>query len=397
MVQISKRGQAAGAAVLLIIIVGLLIGFIVMVSPQERADILGENISKSSSSGKITEAATEKNMLTVYPGRIDYLAQREIEHPLPVINIFTRTSAEVLDERNVIYTKKGIFSETAGEFKFTIADLANTDKVLLNFRVLTAEGRLIISLNGVDIFDAELDEGTIQPISLPQNLLQDSNTLTFTVSSPGIAFWRTNEVSLENVKIIGEVTNVEAQYSKNLFLISETEWDNLEKVVLKLQPDCIFNEVGKLSVKINENEVYNGVPDCDLAMVPIEFSSELLYPGENEIVFYTEKGTYLLSHVQIISRLKEVDYATYYFELTNEQYEDVVDEDLRLRLKLDFVDVMNRKHGEIIFNGHQDYFDTKELTFTFDLSEDAVRGNNALKIKPGTTLEIRELKVDLVD
>ena len=67
-------------------------------------------------------------------------------------------------------------------------------------------------------------------------------------------------------------------------------------------------------------------------MVPIEFSSDLLYSGENEITFHTEKGTYLLSHVQIISKLKEVDYATYYFELTNEQYEDVVDEDLRLRL-----------------------------------------------------------------
>ena len=75
----------------------------------------------------------------------------------------------------------------------------------------------------------------------------------------------------------------------------------------------------------------------------------------------------------------------------------VVDEELRLRLNFDFVDVMNRKHGEIVFNGHQDYFDTKELTYTFDLSDDAVRGNNALKIKPGTTLEIRELKVDLVD
>ena len=396
MVQMSKRGQAAGAAVLLIVIVGMLIGFIVMVSPQERANILGENISKSSG-GKITSAAIEKNMLTVYPGRIDYLAQSEIEHPLPVINIFTRTSAEVLDERNVIYTKKGVFSEATGEFKFDIADLANTHNVLLNFRVLTIEGRLIISLNGVDVFDAELSEGNIQPINLPENLLQDSNTLMFTVSSPGIAFWKTNEASLEKVKVIGDVTDVEAQYSKNIFLVSETEWDNLEKIILKFQPDCIYNEVGRLSVKINENEVYNGVPDCDLAMVPIEFSSDLLYSGENEITFHTEKGTYLLSHVQIISKLKEVDYATYYFELTNEQYEDVVDEELRLRLNLDFVDVMNRKHGEIVFNGHQDYFDTKELTYTFDLSEDAVRGNNALKIKPGTTLEIRELKVDLVD
>ncbi len=392
-----KRAQAAGAAILLIIIVGLLIGFIILVSPQERAEILGENFSSSSSDGDIEEAFTEENLLTVTPGRIDYLSQREIEHPLPVANIYTRTEAEVIDERNVIYAKKGVFSEEIGTFQFSIRNLENTEKVLLNFNVLDSQGRLVITLNDVDVFDAEVGLGNIQPIVLSENLLREENVLVFSVSSPGVAFWATNEISLQEVKIVGDVTSVEAQSSKSIFLVSETEWDNLQKVILKFQPDCIYNDVGKLSVKINGNEIYNGVPDCDLSMVPIEFSPSLVYQGENEIVFYTEKGNYLLSHIQIISELKEVDFPTYYFELTNEQFEDVYDENLRLRLNIDFVDVISRKSGEIVFNGHQDHFDTKELISTFDLSEDAVRGNNALKIKPSKTLEVRELKVDLVD
>ena len=397
MVGVGKRGQAAGAAILLIVIVGVLIGFIVLVSPQERAEILGENFSGSSDSDEIDDAFTEENLLTVNPGRIDYLAQREIEHPLPVANIYTRTEAEVLDERNVIYAKKGVFSEEQGVFSFSIPNIENTEDVILNFKILDTQGRVIITLNDVDVFDAEVEVGNIRPISLPENLLKEENVLVFTVSSPGVAFWATNEISLEEIKVVGEVTSLEAQSSKNIFLVSETEWDNLVKVVLKFQPDCIYNEVGKLSVKVNGNEVYNGVPDCDLAMVPIEFSPSLVYQGENSIVFYTEKGNYLLSHVQIVSELKEVDFPTYYFELSNEQFEDVYDEDLRLRLKINFVDVVNRKSGQIVFNGHQEHFDTKELTYTFDLSEDVVRGNNALKIKPGKTLEVRELRVDLVD
>tara|TARA_Y100000310_G_scaffold341971_1_gene443150 strand:+ start:1466 stop:2659 length:1194 start_codon:yes stop_codon:yes gene_type:complete len=397
MVGAGKRGQAAGAAILLIVIVGVLIGFIVLVSPQERAEILGENFSSSSDSDEIDEAFTEENLLIVNPGRIDYLSQREIEHPLPVANIYTRTEAEVLDERNVIYAKKGVFSEEQGVFSFSIPNIENTEDVILNFKILDTQGRLIITLNEVDVFDAEVEVGNIQPISLPENLLKEENVLVFSVASPGVAFWATNDISLEEVKIVGEVTSLEAQSSKNIFLVSETEWDNLVKVVLKFQPDCIYNEVGKLSINVNGNEVYNGVPDCDLAMVPIEFSPSLVYQGENSIVFYTEKGNYLLSHVQIVSELKEVDFPTYYFELSNEQFEDVYDEDLRLRLKINFVDVVNRKSGEIVFNGHQEHFDTKELTYTFDLSEDIVRGNNALKIKPRKTLEVRELRVDLVD
>ena len=52
--------------------------------------------------------------------------------------------------------------------------------------------------------------------------------------------------------------------------------------------------------------------------------------------------------------------------------------------------------GDLIFNGHQKHFDTKEVSFILDVSDDAVQGNNVIKIRPKKTLEIRELRVDLV-
>lgn len=397
MVATTKRGQAASAAVLIAVIAALIIGFIVLIPPADRAELLGEEVTTTSSSDDdLEESVVDKNLLSVDPGRIDYLAQREIEHPLPVVNIYTRTESKVLAEKNLAYIKKGVFSEENTEFSFSIPDLQHTEDVLLSLSVEDLEGRLIVTLNGEEVYNAEAVKGPIRPIALSKNLLQQQNVLTFAVSSPGIAFWATNEGILKDLKIVADVTSVEAQSSRNTFLISETEKKNLEKVVLRFQPECKYGEAGKLSITINGEEIYNGLPDCDLAMIPIEFSAGSVYQGENRIIFYTERGTYLLSHVSIESELKELEFPTYYFELSHEEYEDVMDETRRVRLQMDFVDVVTRKRGDLVFNGHLDHFDTKEVSYTVDLSEDVVRGNNALKIKPKKTLEVRELKIDLI-
>jgi hypothetical protein len=396
-----KKGQgtaAGGAAVLLAIIAGLLIGFIIVLPPADRAELLDDDsFDTSGDDDELDDAVIEENVLTVSPGRIDFLAQDEIEHPLPVINVYTLTEDQILAELNVVTAKRGVFSDGRGTLQFQLPDVGTTDNVLLSFSVMSSEGQLIITLNGQEIHHAEVEAGNLQPISLPVNLLQAQNILEFSVSSPGIAFWKTNVIFLEDVIVIGEVTNVEAQSAKSIFLVSETEWNNLEKVTLQFQPDCKYYEVGKLQITINGNEIYNAVPDCAIAMVPIEFSPQVVREGENEIIFFTQEGQYLLSHVLLESQLKEVDFPSYFFEIAQEEFDNVEDESLRLRLTVHFVDVVTSKRGDLVFNGHSIPFDTKEVTETVDLSEDIVKGTNAIKIKPQNTLEIRELRVDLVD
>jgi len=398
MVMEAKRGQAAaGAAVLIAIIAGLLIMFVILIPPQERAELLGETDSSSSGSKTVGLGQAEKNLLTENPGRIDYLAQKQIEHPLPITHIYTQTESKILAEKKIAYAKKGIFSEETTDFSFSIPDLANTVNLLLNLRVVNInEGKLIITLNEEIIYSAYVDPGTPVTLSLPQNLLAGNNLLNFAVSSPGIAFWKTFEVSLEDVMVVADVTSVSAQSSKNIFLISETEIENLDRVLLKFQPECKTGEVGKLTIKVNSNQIYQGIPDCDIAMVPIEFSFNNLYQGENEITFHTEKGNYFLSHMMVESKLKDVDFPTYYFELSHEEYLDVQDEEKRVRLNLDFVDVVVRKRGDLVVNGHVYHFDTKEVSYLVDISDDVVKGLNALKIRPKKTLEIRELRADLI-
>ena len=395
----SNKGQAAaGAAVLLAVIVGLLVMFIILIPPEDRAELLGEPLSSttSSSSTGIEAAASAKNLLTVSPGRIDYLDQTEVEHPLPVVNIFTKTEAKVLAEKNILIASQNVFSGEEDRLTFSITDLSNTENTFLSFRVKELTGRLIVHLNDEQIYNAPIAIGGSQVIPLHSNLLKDENTLTFAVSSPGLAFWRTNGLSFENAKIIADVTALNAQTSRNVFLVSETEKRNLDRVTLKFQPDCNFNEVGKLSITVNGREIYNAVPDCDIAMVPLEISPTQVQLGENEIIFTTERGQYLLSHVQLKSELQDVEFPTYYFDLSLEDYNKVKAGSLRVRATIDFVDVVSSKFGDIVFNGDLRHFDTKEASDTLDLSEDVVRGTNSFKLKPKKTLEIRQLRIDLV-
>ena len=394
--KVAKRGQAAaGAAVLVAIIAGLIIMFIILIPPQDRAELLGED--SLIVDDDLDDTTSAKKLLTVTPGRLDFLAQKEIEHPLPVITVFTTTESKIIAQKNIAQAKKGVFSEEVSEFRFTIPDVANTGDVLLSFNVKNVEGRLVVTLNGEKIFNQEVLPGPIAPIMISQNSLQEDNLVTFSASSPGLTFWQTNEVSLENVKIIADVTSLAAQSSKNVFLVSETEKQNLDKVVLRFKPDCELTEVGKLSIAVNGREIYNAVPDCDVSIIPIEFSPEIVNQGENDVTFQTAEGTYQLSHVLIRSELREVDFPTYYFDLSEEEYVNVQSDNQKVRLRVNFVDVVTLKTGEVVFNGHRTRFDTKEVDFTLDLSDNVVRGNNAIKIKPKKTLEIRELRVDLVN
>ncbi len=339
---------------------------------------------------------SEKTLLEEDPGRIDYLAQKQIDHTLPVVTILTRQESEVLAEKGFVSAKKAVFTEKIGEFPFEVEDLENTESVLFNMNVKSLTGDLIVMLNGEEVFQDAVGVGQIPAISLPKNMLSKQNVLELQVSSPGVAFWRTHALAADSLKVVADVTNVEAQTSKNTFFVSDTEKRNLESVELRFQPNCVFSSVGKLSIEVNGKEVYDAKPDCDVKMVPIEFSADLVVQGENDIVFHTDKGTYQLSHILIRSDLKEVDFPTYYFELSKEEFEAVESKSRRVRLTLDFVDVITDKRGDVIFNGHMRSFDTKELEYTLDLSEDVVKGNNALKIRPKKTLEVRELTVELL-
>lgn len=394
MIKFEKRGQAAAAAVLLAIIAGLMIMFVILVSPDERAAILdgnGEASVSDSDSSVNAEILLEEN-----PGKVEYLSLDEVEHSLASVRIYTETNSVEFKTKNSIYADNGLFSGDVGEMSFTVSDLENTGNVLLSFNIDDcSEGNLKVTVNEEELYNQPMVSGNSPIIEIPDYLVAEENNVLFEISSPGAAFWKTNYASLLNLKVVGDVADFSHQESSNTFLISETEYNNVESLELQFQPECDYDNVDNLVINVNDYEIYSGVPECGLSSVPIEFSSALVYEGENYIKFHTEDGEYELYHIKVISELEEIDYMTYYFDLTYEEAEAVEDEDNYVEVTLEFTDDTSTKTGYLNINGDKEHFETREISYTMDISEEVVQGNNAIQIVPSTTLEVREFIVEL--
>jgi hypothetical protein len=393
----SSKGQAAAAAVLIAIMAGVIIMFVVLISPADRESLLNNGtLTSGSGSDSLTNTRAE-TLLEEFPGRVDFLQLDEVEHSLASIRIYTGEESSVLAEKFSAYAKNGVFSDEDAFFTFRLDDLENIENVVLTFGVRSISGNLQILWNGEEIFNrgVSLDESPVVPV--PENLLRQSNEVTFTVSSPGAAFWKSNFIELAEIKVVGEVTQLSLQSAENTFLISETEYNNLDSLELQFQPDCAIETVGKLTVKVNSLPIYSGVPDCGLSLIPIEFSRDIVRIGENSLVFFTDRGQYELFHIKVISDLKEINYPTYFFELSHEEFVDIEDDDFSVDVTLDFIEDRDLKTGYISINNHKLHFDTREISFSEDISGEIVEGNNAIVLVPSRTLNVREFRVEMND
>ncbi|MBT4445708.1 hypothetical protein HOC96_00515 [archaeon] len=388
----AKKAQAAAAAAVLVAIIGAaLVSYVVLVSPEERAKLLDEDFEDSDST-----SGSSDTLLREYPGNIEFLSVDEIDHSIASIHIYTETNSEVLTERSSLQMKRTVFSSEDGLVSFSVDDANLVDDVLMNFRVTEASGTLTVSFNGEDLLEQEVVVGDSVTIDLPSELLELENELKFSVSSPGAAFWKSNMVNLESVKLVADVTDISHREATGIFSISDTEAENLETAVFSFQPDCSSDVEGTLTITLNnEYSLYSATPDCRVQMGDVELDPSMLFVGQNTLHFYTEEGDYVLHNLEVESVLEKVEYSTYYFQLTYEEEQSVISDDSTVEVTLEFSDDSETKTGYVSINGYKRHFDTTGSSYSFDISDYAVNGNNAISIQPSRTIEVRELTVEL--
>lgn len=233
-----KRGQTGGgAAGLVAIIAGLIILYILFLEPAERADLLGDEDDDNGNGDSDDEEVTV--LLDEEPGRLDYLKGDDFEIDIPSFKLYKTTNAKEIEVFNDFSVRKGWFDEKIVEKSFFIDNLENSDNIILSFSVRKHSGVLSVDLNGNNIYESLITTQNVEPIKLRKQYLNDeSNTLKFSVSGVGLAFWSTNEYNFDGVKIIGDITDVSRQKTKNIFTIEPWKYNNLEKSTLKFHPDC---------------------------------------------------------------------------------------------------------------------------------------------------------------
>lgn len=381
----------------MLILTILIILYIVFLPSEERVQILGEDPAlRYGGSGGIPGAGPGVDgdvLLREHPGRMDYLAQREVEHAIPTVNLYTTTAATQLKALKALYVKHGWFDESQTNFTFSVQDIPQTNKVLLTFNRKEGEGRLVILLNGILIFQDELTAYNIDPIELPKDLLQQHNQVLFAVDGVSWKFWRTNEYRLQDVTVTADVTDASTTAAREVFLVTATERENAERAALRFFPDCVPGKVGALTVSMNSHPLFSGVPDCGV-LRSMEISPAYFIAGENSLEFRTERGVYLIDQVSIRTELKSVTYPSYYFDV-DAHVDTALRSGSRAVLSLDFIDDVNTKSAQVFVNGRAFAVSTRDREWWTTITQYLQPGTNAITIIPRSTLDIVNLEVVL--
>jgi hypothetical protein len=391
----SKKAQDAGNAATLIAVIALLIVFyLLFIPPSFRDQILEGNESTTVSGGSSgAVGSVNENVMKSTPGTLSPLSSEEIEHNIPSVTLYSKKNSKVLDSVSSLTVKSSIFSRKTSSMQLSVEDLENTDNILLSFLDKKMKGELVVIVNGNEIFSGEITNENPSPITINKKyLVQGDNKIEFYAEPAGWKFWRVNRHNIENLQVTGDVKDISQQKSRNIFVVSATEKANVQRSILRFTPECSTGKVGKLNVLINQHSVYYSVPDCG-GRIAIEFTPDVLLAGENNIVFDSESGNYLIDLISITSEMKEVLQPSYYFEIDPGTISDIRAGKYSLWLKINFIDSTNQKSGTININGREtDLFQTAK-TYSKNINDYVIDGSNAIKITPKSTLEIVSMEV----
>lgn len=368
----AKKAQS-GAAVLVVLIALLIILYVLFLPPAERAILLGEDAPPGASppGGPQTPppTATEQILYSTQPQVITPRGPEERQ--LPVFTIRTVTSGNVLSERSGVIVERTVFHQDTQPMSFSLP--SDSDNVYLSFIVRESQGNLRIRLNGEIIFDSPVTQRQPAPIRLHPDLLESHNELEFSVSGVGFRFWDSNRYALSEVRISGDVTSLDlADHTQRVVLRDKESVDAAQIVFVA---DC-EQQAGRLTLRLNSQTVYSGVPECGFP-VSVDLGLSRLQEDENTLSWSVESGQYTIyDSAFVVHRIPEV--ALDSFIISQELYNRVISEGGEFHMRLTFREP--GAQGVVRVNNEDLAFRTNRLAFTSPITSYVRPGQNVVSV-----------------
>jgi hypothetical protein len=386
----NKRGQGVNAAVLVAIIAALIIIYLLFLPSDQLEPLLdGEGTSGSTT----TSSEDAIVLLSENVGRLDP-AERVDDKDIPNVYLFETTDSTELDKFNPIYIRNGLFDKKEKVITFSLDDVENTEEIILSFASPIRKGVLSIEVNGNLIYEYVITTINPNPIEVPKKYLSKNNEIKFSVSGVGWMFWKTNEYQLEEVRLIGDITDKTRQEARNLFTLTDNEFQNLESATLRFVPYCSnAAEVGLLTIQINNRDIFSAVPICDdLYNQPIPIS--VLSGGANKVIFKTSRGSYSIEQIQMKLKSKDTVSTVYYFEVNETTFDEILEDERNVNLIIKFVND-DTKRADINLNDHLIRYDDDEKEYSRDVTGWIDLDHNFIEVTPKNRLDIVNLKIEV--
>src|SRR3989344_1315725 len=390
----NKKGAADGSsvAVIIILIALFMVLYILFVPPDVRRDLLeGTNLSGGAS---VDKAADKRELIAESPGTVFPVKSAVSLHKLPNMNLFLKTEPKIVNLSSSLVIKKGLFSDSSPVLRFSLASLADTNKVNLVFSVSKSSGELRIKVNGNTFYAEEIGSPGIKVVEVPTSYLQKNNELEFSVSTK---VFGSNVYSLQDVSVKQEFELRNAEETRT-FSLSEREKNSMESAVISFRQFCnerLESGLADFRVNVNGREAFRKKISCLNTDESFEIKKSLFLEGTNSISFVIEEGDFLFTDVELRVKSKESEFPSYTFALTPENFDDIEDGGRKLTLSLFLENNKENKNARLEINSNEFLMRTDSDKFELNLRDYVVDGTNFLRIVPSNTFSIVGLKVVL--
>ncbi|MEK6807705.1 MAG: hypothetical protein AABX75_01620, partial [Nanoarchaeota archaeon] len=255
-----------GGMILLIIMSGAIMTYLLLVTPAEREKF-----------GIVPEKYA-RTLLDVAPGAVSVSDSqiRAKDFNFGTIDLDYSVNYVSTELRSTMALRSAGFSEDSVSLPVTLDQSA--ESILLQAVVSDklGDGRLLVFLNGIEVFSESASKNQIVKVTLPKNLWQASNTLKFSVSSPGAAFWNTNSYSLVNVNLITNKYVQAKATNEQSFTLTGEQATGLQKATLIAYVTATAPK-SNYEITINSKTVYSGI---GIGSISLELPNNYLVSGE---------------------------------------------------------------------------------------------------------------------
>ena len=384
-----KQAQGGGNAALLLLLIGALILFYILLLPDDdRAELLNSTDDDNDDDDRRRNQG--KLLFNATPGLLLTEDEDDVKHNAGTVAVFVR-SAEVNLAEASLFT---ISSARENTRSIPIRAGGVIRNAQLTFTILEGSGTLFVLVDGEEVFSGE-PEGQVNPISLKD--LSPESVVQFRVDSPGWwQFFSTNAYEISNLQLIATQDTFDAQQGTTSFVVTRDEINRAESGHIAYFTSCPANsQSGNLRVSLNGRTLFSGIADCNTAARHELFPQDLI-EGRNELSFFTTAGSYLLDRITITIQVEDALPPTYFFNLDEDEYEDVEEERDNISIHFDFIDNNERKSFELNVNNAKFSIDTKNKSYVEDIPASAIReGANAVTLTPRRSFVLPLLEVFL--
>lgn len=388
-----QEGKAVGVLILVIALAMLL--YVLFIPPEDREALLNQNTT----SDTISTINEKLELLSENPGYVTREKKELTEHNMIPVNLYIKNEPKSINIAQSISITKGLFSKSFPTLHFNI-DKKDLKKVSLFFSVTQADGELRISVNGNQFYSESLTSG-VKIIEIPQAfLVEKNNELIFSVSSPGLAFWSTNQYILNDIGLKEEFELINSK-EERMFNVAEVERDSLESAKVQFFQVCnmkLPKSTVPLKVYFNDNPVpaLSTMIRCVSTKQSFDLDINDFKAGQNKLLFVLEEaGDFTLNELKVVAESKQTDYPSYSFGISKDQYDNIKSGDKKIQLEINLDDNKETKIARISVNNGDIFMQAKSSEFIYDLKDYIDQGSNFIRIVPTNDFVINGLKVTL--